>query len=387
MNEFVSFIDFGSKNLRLGIFDNNSKCIYSSKIKITKEIESQNSENSLTKLIRDAEKYLSKHLVEVNVLYDSSDFNLIDFSIKKSFDQPTLLKKQYDDLLDEAKFIISENNFKDQIIHILVNNIIVDDNKIEKISNEIKIKSLIVELKFLCLKKSIINNLSNIFKKNNLIISNIYCSSYVKSNIYKNNFTNKNNVIFLDIGFKQTTAIIYNKNKLEFFNSIPFGGKTITNDIAKVLKLNFDYSEDLKIKFNQDENEKSLNKNILSNTNPYIEIYKKKISLNLLKKIIESRLDEIIEIALVENYYYKNFYSSNKLSLVFIGNSSKLILNNYSLNSKKKFLEFIFFEENDSKICEAGLNYNQSAESYLTKVKKKPKKVGFFESFFNLFSK
>ena len=89
----------------------------------------------------------------------------------------------------------------------------------------------------------------------------------------------------------------------------------------------------------------------------------------------------------MENYYYKNFYSSNKLSLVFIGNSSKLILNNYNLNSKKKFLEFIFFEENDSKICEAGLNYNQSAESYLTKVKKKPKKAGFFESFFNLFSK
>ena len=58
------------------------------------------------------------------ILYDSSDFNLIDLSIKKSFDQPTLLK-QYDDLLIQEAFIISENNYKDQIIHILVSHIIL----------------------------------------------------------------------------------------------------------------------------------------------------------------------------------------------------------------------------------------------------------------------
>ena len=193
MNEFISVVDFGSQNLRLGIFDKNSKCIYSSKIKINYEKESQNSEKFLTKLIRDAEKYLSKHLEDVSVLYGSSDFNSIDLSIKKTFDQPTLLKKQYDNLLDEANFIISENNFKDQIIHIIINNIIIDDKKLEKISDDVKIKSLIVELKFLCLKKSLISNISSIFKNNNLNFSNIYCSSYVKTYFYKNNFKNKIN--------------------------------------------------------------------------------------------------------------------------------------------------------------------------------------------------
>ena len=111
------------------------------------------SDKLLNKLIRDAEKQLSTHLVDVNVLYDSSEYNFIELSIKKSFDQPTLISKYYKSLVEEANFIVSENNFRDQVIHIAINNIIIDDNKkLENIFDDIKIKYLILELKFICLK-------------------------------------------------------------------------------------------------------------------------------------------------------------------------------------------------------------------------------------------
>ena len=186
MSKLDTIIDFGSKNLRLGVFDQSSETIYSSNIKINDSSENENIDNALKTLVRDAEKKLSTHLVDVNVLYDSSEFNFIDFSIKKFFDQPTLISKHYESLVEEANFIISENNFRDQIIHIDVSNIIVDNNrKLDSIFDDIKIKSLILEIKFICLKKSLINNLSNKFKKNNLNILSIYCSSYVKSFFYK----------------------------------------------------------------------------------------------------------------------------------------------------------------------------------------------------------
>ena len=125
------------------------------------------------------------------------NFFQLDFSIKKIFDQPIIIKKVYENLIDEANFIIKENNFKDQIIHLIVNNIIIDDNKkLEKIIDDIKIKSLILEIKFICLSKTLINNISNKFKKNNLNISNIYCSSYVKTHFYKKKFKNKNFIYF-----------------------------------------------------------------------------------------------------------------------------------------------------------------------------------------------
>ena len=387
MNNLDTIIDFGSKNLRLGVFDQSSEIIYSSNIKITKDLENKNLDESLKKLIRDAEKQLSTHLVDVNVLYDSSEFNHIDFAIKKNFDQPTLISKYYKSLVEEAKFLISENNFREQIIHMDINNITVDDNRKLSIFDDIKTKSLILDLKFICLNKSIIKNLSNKFKENNLNISSIYCSSYVKSNFYKKKINTSNNFIFLDIGYERTSALFFNNYKFQFINSAPIGGNNITKDISKVLKLDVNYSENLKIKFNKDEKEISFNKNSASDLNLYREIKKKNIQIDILKQIIEARINEIIDITVKQNNYFKNLNSLEKPKIIFIGCGSKLLRSINNFNLKKTFSELIFFDESDSKICDAGINYHRSDERLMTNIKKKSKKIGFFEKFFNLFSK
>ena len=388
MSNLDTIIDFGSKNLRLGVFNQSSEKIYSSNIKINKVLENDNLDKALKKLVRDAEKQLSTHLADVNILYDSSEFNFIDFSIKKSFDQPTLISKHYKSLVEEANFIISENNFRDQVIHIDINNIIVDDNiKLENLSDDIKIKSLILEIKFICLKKSTIKDLSNKFKKNNLNILCIYCSSYVKSFFYKKSIDTRKNIIFLDIGYERTSALFFNNNKFQFLNSVPIGGNNITKDISKVLKLDISYSEDLKTKFNKNENEISFNKISTNDINLFSEISEKNISIDLLKQVIQARVDEIINISIIQNNYFKNINSSEKPKIIFIGNGSKLIsfINNFNL--KNSFSELIFFDESDTKICEAGINYHKSDERSLINIEKKLKKTGFFEKFFNLFSR
>ena len=388
MSNLDTIIDFGSKNLRLGVFNQSSEKIYSSNIKINEVLENDNLDKALKKLVRDAEKQLSTHLADVNILYDSSEFNFIDFSIKKSFDQPTLISKHYKSLIEEANFIISENNFRDKVIHIDINNIIVDDNrKLENLFDDIKIKSLILEIKFICLKKSTINNLSNKFKKNNLNILCIYCSSYVKSFFYKKSIDTRKNIIFLDIGYERTSALFFNNNKFQFLNSVPIGGNNITKDISKVLKLDISYSEDLKIKFDKNENEISFNKISTNDTNLFSEISEKNISIDLLKQVIQARVDEIINISIIQNNYFKNISFSEKPKIIFIGNGSKLIsfINNFNL--KKSFSELIFFDESDTKICEAGIIYHKSDERSLINIEKKLKKTGFFEKFFNLFSR
>ena len=69
MTDFETIIDFGSSNIKLGIFNKESKNIYSSEQKI-----SDNGEKSLNNLIKDAEKFLSKHIDDVVVLYDTPKF-------------------------------------------------------------------------------------------------------------------------------------------------------------------------------------------------------------------------------------------------------------------------------------------------------------------------
>ena len=51
MSNLDTVIDFGSKNLRLGVFNESSEIIYSSNIKTSEVLESENLDNSLYNLI------------------------------------------------------------------------------------------------------------------------------------------------------------------------------------------------------------------------------------------------------------------------------------------------------------------------------------------------
>ena len=383
MSNIQTIIDFGSKNLKLGMFNDEYKNIYYSEEKIIDNVE-----KSLNNLIRDAEKFLSKHIDNVVVLCDSPKFYSLDISIKKIFDNATSIKKVYDNLIEESHFYISQNNFQDQILHSVINKIVVDENKtIIHIAEDIEIKSLILEIKFICINKLFIDNISNTFKRNNLKITNLYCSSYVKSIYCKKKNDYKENIIFLDIGFERTSGLIFNNHQFDFFNSIPLGSNNITKDIAKVLKLNLDYAEDLKIKYNKEENDFNLNKTNSIEINLYSEIFEKKISIDLLKQIIEARVDEITEFVVFQSNYFKNLNTQTKPKLIISGGGSQLLYNNYNLSFKKLISELIIFNKNDSYACQAGFDYHQSDESFLTKTKIKAKKTGFFEAFFNIFSK
>ena len=56
MNKLETIIDFGSKNLRISVFDETSNSIYSSFEEINGNLDDQNYEKFLNKLIRDGEK-------------------------------------------------------------------------------------------------------------------------------------------------------------------------------------------------------------------------------------------------------------------------------------------------------------------------------------------
>ena len=383
MDNLNAVIDYGSQNLKLGIFNQDKKSVYFSKKKINISLE-----ESLNTLIRDAEINLSTHIDNIIVLYDSANYHSLDISIKKVFDQSTSIKPVYDNLIEEAHFLISQNNFKDKIIHLVIKNIFVDENKkLYKIIGDIKINYLILEIKFICLKKTLIDDIKNTFKKNNLNVLNIFCSSYIKSISYKKKSRSNNPLIFLDVGYERTSSLVFNNGIFEFFKSIPLGGNHISKDIAKVLNISFEYSEDLKIKFNKLENEMYLYKDKLKEKNLISEISEKNLSTQLLRQIIEARVDEIIDLVFLKSNIIKSLNFMSKPVLIVTGGGSKFLINNYKLKINKVISEIITYDENDSLVCEVGLDYFKSKESFLVKTKKKSKKSGFFERFFNLFSK
>ena len=388
-DKYSSVIDFGSSELRLGVFNENQSKLYFNSKKI---IQKNNYDEYLEKiklLIRDAESKISTHLENLTVLYDSSDIHTIEISIKKKLDQKIALKDFCSSIVLEAKQLIKNSYPNKKIIHSIVKKYIINDNEFLNIPEKIfKKDSVILEIIFICLPYYQYKYVIDIFKKNNLNILSFFSSSLVKSFKYINYFKNNKFVSFLDIGLDRTTLILFDQQRFDSLNSIPIGGNHISKDISQIMKLNIDESESLKKSFNKSEIDFSYDDESLDENKDIVKkIIGKNISIDLLKKVVLARIEEIIKLSLKDINIRKINDKTENLNLVLIGNGSKIFnKNSFQLDNKYNFKEINFYEENNHEICEAGLIFKEKfKEINKEKFTKHQNKMGFFQRFFNIF--
>ena len=388
-NNYQTIIDFGSSELRLAVFNNKlSKLYFKSKF-ISQKKNYEEYSKSINFLIRDAEEKISSHLENIIVLYDTSEICTIDLSIKKKLDQKTIFKDVCSSAILEANQLVKDCYFDQKIIHLIIKKYIINNEEFLNIPNELPedLNSVILEIKFICLPYNQYKNIFEIFKKNNIKILNFFSSSLVKSFQYIDLFKNKF-VAFLDIGLDRTTIIFFVNQKLESFNSISIGGNHISNDISQIMKLSLEESEELKKTFNKSEIDFSYNSTDSKNdTNMIKKIIGKNISIDLLKKVVLSRIEEIIELSFKSINISNNIDKQQNLNLVLIGKGSKIFnKNSFQIEDNYNFNEINFYEENDVEICRAGLIFEENFQNEnLQNLKKNQKKLGFFHRFFNIF--
>ncbi len=388
-NNYSTIIDFGSTELRLGVFDDKlSKLFFKSK-KISEKNNYEEYSKSINILIREAEKKVSTHIENITVLYDTSKINTIDLSIKKKIDQSTPFEDVYSSIVLEANQLIKDCYINKKVIHLIIKKYIINNKEFLNLPDKIpKLNSLILELKFICLPHNQYKNIFDTFKKNNLEVVNFFSSSLVKSFKYIDFFKESKFVAFLDIGLDRTTIILFINKKLDYFNSVPVGGNHISKDISQIMELTFEESEELKKSFNKSEIEFSYNDSDSNeNSNIIKNIIGKNISIDLLKKVVLTRIEEIIELSFKNINVSNNVKKQKNLNLVLIGKGSKLFnKNSFQIENKYNFKDINFYEEDDVEICESGLKFEKNfKDKDLQKVKKNQKKLGFFHRFFNFF--
>ena len=392
-----TYIDLGSSKIRIGIFDKNSiienfftekNCLSDFNLN---HFDMKESNQIIKELIQKAEKKIGIHINNVNLLVDNSDFFTIDVSIRKNLEGK---KVDYEDikyLLQEGRQLIQKNYADQKIIHIIIEKFIFDNNKFDYLPDKKnKCNFLSIEIKFLCLPNLVFEQLKKNLKENHFSIQNILCSSYVKSSDYNKLFDNFDKKVFLDIGYKKTCTTIFSKNKLIFLNSIPIGSNHITNDISKIFEINREEAENIKISLNKSETifSEDSNEEFISDSRIKKKI-NKNISLNLLQKVIYSRIDEIFNLSFKNINFHSLIKDDKKNILIFTGEGSKILNRNsiYLRNEFNFFSEMNFFEENISTICLSGYNFNKKDNFHeVNVVSKKPKKTGFFEKLFHFFN-
>jgi len=346
---FETFIDFGSSKIRIAIFDNDY-----SKIKFFSEkeclstfnlenINLTNSKKIIEELIQISEKKIGIHINSVNLMIDTPDLFSIDLSIKKNLEGKKINNNDIKYLLQEAKQLVQNNNFDKKIIHIIIEKFVLDDKIFYTIpEGNPECNYLTLEIKFICFSNIIFNQLSEHLKENHISIENLLCSSYIKSLNYNQLFEKYDKKVFIDIGYRKSSLSIFDKNRLILFNIIPLGGNHITKDISQVLDLSEEDSESIKKSLNQTESifSDDSKEEFISNSEIKNKL-KQNISLDLLKKVIHARIDEILNLSLKNINFSSLINDKNKCILVFTGEGSK-ILDKNSIYLENKFN---FFKE------------------------------------------
>ncbi len=383
---FFNIIDFGSSKVRFTNFDINLNEKFSDSIKVNLNADLQNHFEVVNKIIRKAEKKFSYHIEDIILLLDSAELFVIDISLVKNIESKLQVIKLYETLILELNQIISSNYNKYYLSQIIMDKCIVDNKKIyeEFPEGNMVANNLKVDFKLICFPKKFINKIRDNFIKNNLNLINIFCSSYVKSQFYVKKL-DKNKVSFLDIGWRRSSFIFFENKKLKFIESIPIGGNHIVSDITKIFKISEEDAEKLKKSFNKTDTEFSYKNNTSENSLIIHEIINKNISINLLKKVILYRVQEILDLIFKKSKVNSREYILNATELLLIGEGSKIFNNNsFHLNDGFGFKSINFYSETDVQICKCGLkNYLINFEL----PKNDNKKQGIFEKFFYFFSK
>jgi cell division protein FtsA len=152
-------------------------------------------------------------------------------------------------------------------------------------------------------------------------------------------------VTLLDIGAGTTSISIFQEGSIAYSSTLPIGGVNITSDIAIGLQVSLEDAEKIKVNMNELLESKGRSKKLQTNSMPallrkteeekpkaikedeidlaVLDIPGKKVSKDMLKKIVEARCEEIFELAR-ENVEKAGFDIAMPAGIVLSGGSSLL---------------------------------------------------------------
>ena len=363
---FITFFDCGFSKVRAGTFNtnNNNEAFYAESEFLT---DQSNLELKIQKIIASLEKDTNEYISNINLMIDSPKMLSISISLFKKLDGSKLKQTNIQFLVQEAKQQILKYYENHNIAHIIINNYKIDDVDYSYFPDEIKCDFISLDILFICLPNDLVLFFKNIFLKSNILVDQIICSSYAKSINYKDNLNLSGYVSFIDVGFNRTSIISYFNDKILSLDVLPIGGNHITKDISKILQIDLERSEQIKLNFD-------LNHKFLKDEN---------FSIEIVQKIIFARIEEILQLCIKS--IESNSFILGPFKMILMGEGSR-ILGNYHKDKIKYLNDVDLLEETLVDICQSGFKFQKGLNKQeVVVVPKKLIKQGFFEKLFHFF--
>ena len=230
LKDYNFFLFIGPTNIKFEAIDINNEIYFSKKNSIDNSSSIDNLdilEKFLNNHIFDIERNLNNHVKDIHLVVEHNDFLFVNLSMKYSFDGMKFDINRLNSLLVELKSQFKNTIGNFEVVHMVINKFIVDGKTYSQLTEITNYDKICLEIKFICLNKSIVQNLKDTLSKYQIMVRNIISFSYLKefedfsdrkSLIIANkvlNGINQNEVFFSK---KNTKNISFFEKFFNFFN-------------------------------------------------------------------------------------------------------------------------------------------------------------------------
>lgn len=388
-------VDLGSNEIKCVLFkneNNRNTIVESSKIKTSGISNSiitnfEDASNSIKNIISDLENKVNLNIESVTVLIEPTQIITTSLTNLKNMNGDKIETSDIDFLLRESKKQLEKNDERLTQIHMFNYKYILDNNLYKNLPINISCDQLRLENIFVSVPKNIIKNITNVFDSCNIRINKFISSTYANGLYLFNNNQLEDGCAIVDIGFEKTSIALFKNSSLIKLVVFPIGSNHISKDISKICYLKINEAEKIKIDLSLEKNqEEYLSKKYFNESNF------RKIPIKLIKDIIHSRIQEILNLA-KKNIDDVNESFIDKNNFILVGGGSKildlannlnLVLFNNLFTNQSSISNHL---KNDNYLnCNSGQNlFINGWSKEAVALPKKDIKKGFFAKFFNIF--
>ena len=192
--KFDIYFEFNYSGLNLAAFGKTGGKLeyykeqtYKSYFDNYKELNFEKLDKLLETNILDIEKTIEEFVRDVYLIVETPQSTSIKLSVTKNNEGNKIIKEDAMYLVQDAKQQLLKSNQDLGIIHIIVENYVLDNVQYKFFPSEKKCTKFSVDILFICFPKDLLKNFERLFLKQQIYINQFVCSNYIKTF----NFTNK----------------------------------------------------------------------------------------------------------------------------------------------------------------------------------------------------
>ncbi len=178
----------------------------------TGEIDFSKLNKFLDKNIFKIEKFLKDFIKNIYLIIDFNNFFPIKISIKKDNFGNQLSSNSLSYTLNEAKDLCRKTLNEKKIIHLIIENYVIDEKHFSNLPKNLKCRNFSLDLKFICLSDDLFKSFEQILKRYQISLKRVVSYNYVKKFIDDDSSDIYNLSKKIAQGSFENEVLIVNKN-------------------------------------------------------------------------------------------------------------------------------------------------------------------------------